>query len=390
VSSLPSGFTLLQVVPALDAGGVEQTTLDVSRAVVAAGGRSLVASAGGRLEDELARTGGVLVRMPLDRKTPAALIAAGVRLRALIDAERVSLVHARSRAPAYPAFLAARGANVPLVTTYHGVYNARSGLKRWYNRIMTRGVVTIANSEFTRTHVLAEHHPREDRVVAIPRGVDLNRFDPAAVGAERIGAMRARFGLAPGDPRLVLILAARLTRWKGQLLMIDALQRLEAAGLRGAVRLVLAGDAQGRTGYLGEIEGRIAAHGLGEAVLITGHLEDMPAAYLAADAAVAPSIEPEAFGRSAVEPQIMGRPVLAADHGAVRETVVDGVTGFRLTPGDAEAWSLGVRRLLALGPGGRAAMGAAAAARARRLYSVEAMCEKTLEVYVRALREGRA
>ncbi len=347
-----------------------------------------MASAGGRLEDELARTGGVLVRMPLDRKTPAALIASLVRLRALIDAERVSLVHARSRAPAYPAFLAARGAKVPLVTTYHGVYNARSPLKRWYNRIMTRGVVTIANSDFTRTHVLAQHHPREDQVIAIPRGVDLNRFDPAAVEEGRIEAMRARFRLAPSEPRLVLILAARLTRWKGQLLMIDALQRLEAEGLRGAVRLVLAGDAQGRSGYLEEVEGRIAAHGLGEAVLITGHLEDMPAAYLAADAAVAPSIEPEAFGRGAVEPQIMGRPVLAADHGAVRETVVDAVTGFRLTPGDALSWSLGVRRLLELGPGGRAAMGAAAAARARRLYSVEAMCERTLEVYVRALTEG--
>jgi glycosyltransferase involved in cell wall biosynthesis len=319
--------------------------------------------------------------MPLDRKTPWDLLAATARLRSLIPAEGICIVHARSRAPAFPAYLAARAAGVPLVTTYHGVYNARSSVKRWYNRIMTRGVVTIANSEFTREHVLAEHHLPPGQVVAIARGTDLKRFDPDHVSRERVTAMRERFGLAWDDERLVLILAARLTRWKGQLLMIDAVAGLKAWGLQDSVRLILAGDDQGRTGYLDEIAHRISEHGLEEVVRVTGHLEDMPAAYLAADAAVAPSIEPEAFGRGAVEPQIMGIPVLAADHGAVRETVADGVTGFRLKPGDVEAWSLGVRRLIALGGAGRRAMGQAAMERARGLYSVEAMCDATLAVY---------
>ena len=383
---LPPHFVLLQVLPALDAGGVEQTTLDISRSVVAAGGVSLIACAGGRLESALAETGGRLIRMPLDRKSPIALADCALRLRQLIATDKVSLVHARSRAPAFAAFAAARAAHVPLVTTYHGVYNARSGLKRWYNRIMTRGEVTIANSEFTRDHILKTHHVAPERVVAIPRGVDLGRFDPAAISRDRVMAMRATFGLADNDPRLAILLPARLTRWKGQLLLIDALADLSDEGRQGQIRLIIAGDPQGRIGYVDEIQRRIADRRLQDSVVVTGHLEDMPAAYRAVDAAAAPSIEPEAFGRGAVEPQIMGLPVLAADHGAVRETVEEGVTGFRLAPGDVGAWTRGLRRLLDLGPDGRAAMGAAAALRSRRLYSLDAMCAATLKVYEEVLR----
>ena len=138
MATLPPNFTLLQVVPRLDAGGVERTTVDISRAVVAAGGRSLVASEGGRLEDELAEGGGELIRLPVASKNPLTIWSNTGRLKRLIRAEGVSLVHVRSRAPAFSALRAARRAGVPSVSTYHGVYNARSDLKRWYNGVMTR------------------------------------------------------------------------------------------------------------------------------------------------------------------------------------------------------------------------------------------------------------
>jgi glycosyltransferase involved in cell wall biosynthesis len=386
VSDLPPDFTLLQVLPALNAGGVEQTTLDVAAAVVRAGGRAIVASEGGRLTAALAERGGESIELPLDSKNPLTMTANAGRLAALIKREGVSLVHVRSRAPAFSAIAAARRAGVPVVTTYHGVYNARSALKRWYNGVMTRGDFVIANSDFTRDHLIREHRVDPARAEAIPRGVDLARFNAEAVDADRIAALRADWGIGPDEPRLVLLLAGRLTRWKGQALLIEALARRAERGSRD-ILLVLAGDDQGRTGYRAELDALAARLGVADAVRIVGHVADMPAAYLAADAAAAPSLEPEAFGRTAVEPQAMGRPVLAADHGAVRETVVDGETGWRVAPGDVDAWAAALQALVEAGPDRRAAMGAAGVARVRSLFSLQRMTDLTLAVYRRLLAE---
>ncbi len=387
VSALPPDFTLLQVLPALNAGGVEQTTLDVAAAVRKAGGRALVASEGGRLTAALAERGGEAIELPLDSKNPLTMAANAGRLAALIKREGVSLVHARSRAPAFSAIAAARRAGVPVVTTYHGVYNAKTALKRWYNGVMTRGDFVIANSDFTRDHLIREHRVDPARVEAIPRGVDLARFDAAAVDADRIAALRADWEIGPEEPRLVLLLAGRLTRWKGQALLIEALGRRRAERGTDDILLVLAGDDQGRTGYRAELYALAAQLGVADAVRIVGHVADMPAAYLAADAAAAPSLEPEAFGRTAVEPQAMGRPVLAADHGAVRETVVDGETGWRVAPGDVDAWAAALQALVEAGPDRRAAIEAAGIARVRALFSLQRMTDLTLAVYRRLLAE---
>ncbi len=386
--TLPPNFVLLQVVPALDAGGVEQTTLDVARAVTAAGGRALVASAGGRMEAELAARGGELIRLPMDTKNPLTVLQNAGALERLIRARKVSLVHARSRMPAYSAWIAARRARTPWVTTYHGTYNARSAPKRLYNRVMARGDMVIANSEFTRDHLLSEHLGVDpDRVVAIPRGVDLERFCPSAVGGDRLAAVRAAWGLAADETRPVMLLAGRLTAWKGQGLIIEAVRRLREDGGGQDLVMILAGDDQGRVGYRAELEAAIAAGGLADTVRIVGHCEDMPAAYLAADFALTPSIEPEAFGRTAVEPQAMGRPVLAADHGGARETVLDGATGWRVRPGDPDAWADALHQALSTPPQVRRAMGEAGLERVKRLYSLEAMAGATLDVYLRLLAE---
>mgnify|MGYP002779658180 CR=1 FL=1 len=377
----PPTLTLLQVVPELETGGAEQTTVDVARAVTGAGGRALVASRGGRMAEALEAAGGELIELPVHSKRPWTMAANAVRLARLIRAEGVDLVHARSRAPAFSALAAARRAGVPFVATYHGVYNARTPLKRWYNGVMTRGDLVIANSEYTRDHLLREHAVDPARVVVIQRGIDLARFDPDAVSSERTAAVRAQFGLAPFEGRPVFLLAGRLTRWKGQRLAVDA---LAASGVDAV--LVLAGDHQGREDYLDELLG--ASRDLGERVRVVGHCADMAAAYLACDVALAPSLEPEAFGRTAVEPQAMGRPVLAADHGATAETVEDGVTGRRVRPGDVEAWAEAFRAAAAWTPAERDRMGEAGRARVRARFSVERMTAATLDAYARVL-EGR-
>jgi glycosyltransferase involved in cell wall biosynthesis len=385
---LPAPFTLLQITPALDTGGVERTTLDIAEAVVKAGGRAFVASRGGRLEDELKALGGELVRLPMESKNPLVQMGAARALADLIRTEHVDLVHVRSRAPAFAGIWAARQTHRPVVTTYHGVYNAKTPIKRWYNGVMTRGDITIANSDFTRAHIL-KTYPKLDpaSVVSIPRGVDLRKFDPALVEPGRVAELKARFGAAEG--RTLFLLAGRLTRWKGQELAIEAFGMAKMGGAP-PISLALAGDDQGRTDYVEGLKGRIALAGLDDAVRLVGHCTDMPAAYLACDVALNASIDPEAFGRTAVEPQAMGRPVVAADHGGTAETVEAGRTGWLFTPGSATALAVALTDAALASPQTREAMGQAGQARVRALYSLEVMARSTLEVYARLCSRSHA
>jgi glycosyltransferase involved in cell wall biosynthesis len=382
--ALPPDFTLLQVVPELETGGAEQTTLDVARAVIEAGGRALVATRGGRMTARLEADGARLAQMPVQSKNPLVMLGNASRLVDLIRTEKVSLVHARSRAPAFSALWAAQATRTPFVATYHGVYKAKSAVKRWYNAVMTRGDLVIANSDYTRDHVLAEHQVDPGRIVTSPRGVDLDRFNPSWVTPDRTEKLRRDWGIAGGDQRTRFLLAGRLTRIKGHLTIIEAAGKMKAEG-RNDFLVIFAGDDQGRTDYGLELAAAVAAAGLTDQVKIVGHCSDMPAAYLVADVAILPTIVPESFGRAAVEPQAMGRPVIASSHGGTVETVAHGVSGWLAPPGDADAWATAMIRAADLGPGRRLEMGQAGMNRTRQLYRVDAMCAATLAAYEQVL-----
>ncbi|MGE0742443.1 MAG: glycosyltransferase family 4 protein [Hyphomonadaceae bacterium] len=377
-------LSVLQVTPELNAGGVERTTLEIAEAISRAGGLALVASAGGRLEPDLEAAGGELIKLPVHTKNPITALSNALALAAVIRKRGVRIVHARSRAPAWSAWVAARMTGAAFVTTYHGIYNARSAPKRFYNSIMARGDVIIANSNYTRAHVIDQHGVAPERVIAIPRGVDLDVFDRALVQDADIAAMRASWGVAPGDRRLVFIAPARLTRWKGQLVLIDAMKAVEAQR-PGAVKVVLAGDAQGRESYVRDIVTRMEGALLQESLAVVGHVRQMPVAFAASDAAIFPVIEPEAFGRGAVEAQAMGVPVIASNLGGFAETVVDGETGILVPANAPPALAEAMIRMIDLTPASRAAMGAAGRDRARKLYAKSALQTATLGVYQRIL-----
>jgi glycosyltransferase involved in cell wall biosynthesis len=387
--ALPSNFTLLQVVPELETGGAEQTTIDVARAVIDGGGRAFVATRGGRMTARLEADGGRLAQMPVQSKNPLVMLGNAARLVDLIRTEEVSLVHARSRAPAFAALWAARTTHTPFVATYHGVYKAQSSLKRWYNAVMTRGDLVIANSDYTREHVLAEHAVDPGKVIAIPRGVDLDRFNPAWVTPDRIEALKQAWGIASTDRRTRFLLAGRLTRIKGHLTIIEAAARMKAQG-RDDFLILFAGDDQGRTGYGDELVKAVAEAGLGDRIKIVGHCDDMPAAYLLADVSILPTTVPESFGRAAVEPQAMGRPVIASNHGGTTETVSDGLTGWLVPPDEPTAWAAAMLKAIDVGLGRRSEMGLVGMNRTRQLYRVDAMCEATLAAYERVLGARRA
>jgi len=372
---------VLQVVPELDAGGVEQTVIDVARAVIEAGGRSVVATRGGRMEPLLLRMGATVVRLPVHSKNPFVQWMNVGALRKMIRAHGVDIVHVRSRAPAMAAVKAAKAERIHSVATYAGIYNARSGLKRWYNGGMVRADMTIANSEFTRAHILKTYKDvAPERVITIPRGIDLKRFDPESFDVPRIMKMEEQWGTSSDDKRIRFMLAARLTKWKGQMLILEAARILKAEGVDN-FHIVMAGDDQGRTGYLQSLLKTVSDYGLDDHVRLAGHVDDMTSAYHLCHFALAPSLEPEAFGRTAVEPQAMQRPPLAADHGATRETIVPGETGWLVKPKDARAWADAIKAAMDLPERRRFEMGRAGRKRVRELFSLEAMCAATLDVY---------
>lgn len=387
-----SGPTILQVLPELNSGGVERGTLEIAEAIVAAGGRALVASAGGRLVSRLERLGARHVALPLKSKNPLKMRANARHLESLIRTESVDLVHARSRAPAWSAYWAAKRAHVPFVTTYHGVYNENLPLKRRYNAVMAQGARVIAISHHVAAHISDRHGTPADRIRIIPRGADLALFSVEAVTQARVAGLVAQWGIGD-DPRPILMLPGRLTRWKGQTLFLDALAMLKKRrGPEAFLGLIVGGekgaDKQGGGRFETELSRQIAALGLHDCVRMVGHCDDMPAALRIAHVAVSASLDPEAFGRVAVEAQAMGLPVVASSHGGSAETVVDGETGFLFTPGSAEALADALGFALDLPPDRRRAMGEAGAERVIAEYSVASMQRATLAVYEEVL--GRA
>jgi glycosyltransferase involved in cell wall biosynthesis len=371
---------ILQVIPELDAGGAERTTIDIAKALIASGYRALVATEGGRLERDLMLAGGELIRAKMASKKPHDIIINAAAIANIIRTQNVSVVHARSRAPAWSALIAARLTGAAFVTTYHGIYNGKGALKRRYNSVMARGDTVIANSEWTARHILATYRFQPKQLTIIPRGMDLGYFNPNSVSPERITTMRG-WWLANDRERLIL-LPGRLTRWKGQLVFVRALARMKHEGhLPPDVRAVIAGALQGRSSYVSEIIGAIEENGLKEVVVMSDHVTDMAAAYLAADIVVSASTDPEAFGRIPPEAAAMGRPVIATDHGGARETVRSGETGLLVKPGSAAALAEGLRDLLARSPAELAAMGAKGRAHIEANFTVERMCADTLEVY---------
>ncbi|MBB5689982.1 glycosyltransferase involved in cell wall biosynthesis [Roseomonas alkaliterrae] len=365
---------ILQVLPALVSGGVERGTLEIAEAIVAAGFRALVASAGGPLVEPLEALGARHVRLPLAERSPLALWRNARALERMVREEGVTILHARSRAPAWSALLAARRTGARFVTTYHGTYNEGFPGKRLYNSVMARGDRVIAISRFIAALVAERHGVGEDRLRVIPRGVDERAFDPAAVAPERVAALRAAWAVPEGRP--VVMLPGRVTRWKGQGVLVEAMARLPGDALA-----LLVGDAEARPAFRDELVARIAALGLGGRVRLVGHARDMPAALLLADVVVHASTDAEAFGRTVIEAQAMGRCVIASDLGGPTETVQDGVTGWRVPPGDAAALAAAIGRVLAMPAAERAAAGARARAAVLAGYTTARMQAATLAVY---------
>lgn len=380
-------FTVLQIIPALGTGGAEQACVDIAAALVARGNSSLVVSSGGRRVDEIEKSGAKHILCEAATKNPALIIRNAFWLADLIKTHKVDIVHARSRAPAWSAYIACKLTGCRYVTTFHAAYKFKNPIKKAYNSVMARADRCIAISDFVSSYMKDSYKIPEAKIRLINRGIDISNFDPSKITIERCELLMKTWGIKPTDE--VVMFPARLSPIKNHQLLIEAFAHLKREGKKVPI-LCFVGDDQGRIGYTDSLESFIRKEGLEKKIKLVGACSDMPAALALASVVVMPSKVPEGFGRVPVEAMAMGVPVIASDLGATQATVIDGKTGWLLPPQDPKRWAACIEDALNLSQEVRDEMALAAREHVETNFTTAAMVEKTLAVYDELMNEMRA
>ena len=369
-------LVVLQVLPELNQGGVELGTIEIASELQKRGIENFVASEGGRMEPALQRLKVKHFTLPLKTKNIFKMYLNSLRLAKIIKKYGITVVHARSRAPAWSAYWASQRCGVHFVTTFHGTYGlGPKGIKKFYNKIMTYGERVIAISEHIKEHIIKNYGVNEDKIRLVHRCVNMENFDVNNISAERMIKLMEENEIPEDKPLITLI--GRLTNWKGQKLLLNALEKIKDEDFCA----LLIGDDQGRTKYSDERKDMVKKFGLEGRVFFIRHVSDVPAAMMISDVVLSTSIEPEAFGRIAIEGQAMGRIVVASNIGGSKETVVDGVTGRLFESNNADDLAEKLRWALHLSVEEREKIGAAAVKNIKDHFTKQIMCDKTLKVY---------
>jgi glycosyltransferase involved in cell wall biosynthesis len=379
MNQAPRKPVIMQIIPALGPGGAEQGCIDIAADIVKAGARSLVVSHGGPRVHELDRVGAQHINLPVNSKNPLVMWQNIGKLRSLIKQNHVDIVHVRSRAPAWSAYRACQQTDAHFMTTCHAPYNISGGVKRFYNSAIARGEIVIAISDYVAEYLQRNYSISASQIRTVHRGIQIERFHPTAVTAERMITLSQQWRIPDGAN--VVMLPGRLTRWKGHNVLIEAIERLN----RKDVFCVLIGSDQGRSEYRKELEKSIEDKELGSQIRIVDHCNDMPAAYMLATVVISASTDPEGFGRIPVEAQAMGRPIVATDHGGARETIVRGQTGWLVPPGDSDAMVNAIDEALSLDAVQRAVLATRAMTHITNHFTKSQMAQKTLAIYAELL-----
>ena len=379
---------ILQVLPALDEGGVEVGTIQMAGYLQARNIFNMVASSGGKLVGSLEQIDVPHITLALETKNPLRILLNASRLKSTIKKYRITHVHARSRAPAWSGYLACSLINaasketcVIFLTTFHGIYGESPAIKRWYNSVMLKGDAVIANSAFVKNHIARVYGDTGKPIYVVHRGNDLGRFNPEAIEQSVVDALRESMGANAATPLILMV--GRLTPRKGQTVLLSALAELKAIPWVAA----FAGSAENAS-YKQSLERMIKDADIEDRIHLLGSRDDVPLLNRAADIAVSASTEPEAFGRVAIEAQAMETGIIATAHGGSLETVIDGETGFLVEPSNPAALQAALTRALT-DLGSFAAMGKAGRAHVCKHLTEEEMCRGETAVYV-ALRDSTA
>jgi len=377
---------ILQIIPSMEIGGAERTVLEITAFLKNTNYTSLVLTSGGKLIKDLEKLNIEVVRYPIDKKNPLLIIKNIIELKKLFIEKNIDLIHVRSRAPAWSAIFAARSLKIPIVTTWHGHVSNSSWFKKKYNSIMHRGNALIANSNYTAENINKIYKIDKDKIDIIPRGVNTEKFKASNFSDEEKIKIKKEWKVFDQN-KIILLLPARLTRWKGHEVVIKAIGLLKNEEFFKNIVCLFAGNQKGSEKYIQNLKETIASLSLDDKIKLIGQVENMPLAYQVSNIILSPSIQPEPFGRIPIEAQASGKIIISSNAGAVKETIKSGQdsTGFKVKPNNSEELAHQIKLVIKMKDEDLQEIKKRAILNVKNNFSLETMCKKTLEVYNRLL-----
>ncbi|MBO7244589.1 MAG: glycosyltransferase family 4 protein [Alphaproteobacteria bacterium] len=367
---------VIQVLPALNQGGVERGTIEIAEALQKEGIKNYVISSGGKMVAELSRLGVTHITLPVKTKNPLLMFINSYRLEKIFKETGASLVHVRSRAPAWSVKWAANRMKIPFIATFHGRYGLKPEVfKKAYNRVMTKGKYVIAVSAFIQNHLMKEYNIPDQRIRLIPRGADINKFSMDAISVGALQDFAKEYDIPTDKP--IVTLVGRLSRIKGHDVVLDAVAQMKQKEI---TLLFVGGNA--KAGYDVEVKKKIEALPTETTVKVFAVPGDkMPFVYALSDICVQPTLVPESFGRGISEAQAMGRVVVASNHGGACELISNNRTGFLTPVGNSKILASVLDSVLSMTPAERQTIGMSAQESVRNNFSIQKMCDRTIALY---------
>ena len=375
-------YTIAQILPALNTGGVERGVIEVSKSLVDNNFKSIVISSGGHMETQLKRTGSIHYTLDVNSKNPMKWRKIRKKLKFILEKEKVDLIHFCSRAPAWIGFPLGKILDIPVITSVHMRFRKSNYFKKIYNSILTRGDAIIAISNHIEMSIKSIFPKVSNKIKLIHRGVDLDLFDANKIKPARIIAQSKLIGIKDSIP--VIVMAARPALWKGYLVLFEALSKV-----KNNFQCVLIGAGDGNQKFQQQLINRIIKFNLEGKIKLVKSSRDIQAAMILGDIVVMPSVTPEPFGRIIVEAQALGKIPIAFDHGGASETIIDGKTGFLAEANNASSLAEKISFALSLKDSKRQKMGEYSKKFVSKNFSHDRMCNLTISLYKQCLAEHK-
>ena len=384
---MSSKIKVLQVILKLGYGGAETGCYDLAHFLSEKDSKSYIVTSGGPLLKFIKRNKVKVIRLPVQSKNPILIFINTILISLIILFLKINIVHARSRAPAWSCFFSCFLTGRKFVTTFHGTYNFSNSVKKFYNSVMVRSDLVIAGSNFIFDHINKNYSKllkKDKRVLVIFRGINTEYFSNSTVTNEKINKLNIDLNLK--TETFKILLPGRLTKWKGQEMFLESLNLLKTKYAKDNFQAIVLGSHQGRKVYFKKLVSMVEKYQLKKNVVFLSHFGELPVVYYISDVIVSSSIEPEAFGRVAVEAQSMQKPIIASNFGGSRETIVDGKTGFLFKNRNSESLAEYLNNVLEMDKDKLQSIGNEGRKNVLHKFDVEKMCQSTFTEYKKLLK----
>ena len=379
---MSSKLKVLQVIPKLGYGGAETGCFDIAHYLFENNCTSFLITNGGPLTKFINKKKVKYIRLPVNSKNPIIMLLNTILISVIIIFYNIDIIHARSRAPAWSCFLASKITRKKFVTTFHGTYNFKSKIKKFYNSIMLRSDLIIAGSNFIFSHIkenYKEYLNNSKKFLVIFRGINIDYFDASTTFTEDEDKLFKSWNLEV--EKKTILLPGRITEWKGHEMFIEAMNKINIQLGHKSFKAVILGSDQGRDLYKKKLIRLVEQYRMNDQIKFVDHCENMPLAYKISDLIVSTSIEPEAFGRIAVEAQSMEKPIIASNLGGSKETIVNNKTGILFDAGDSDDLSKKIIEFFNFDKSTIEQMGKEGRKNVSAKFNVEKMCFSTYSEY---------